>query len=92
VEVLSDVLAALDALLALGAADLRGAYAESLGTLGRRVRVEMTDGTVLEGDAVDLDAEGRLVVAPDAGVAGAAGTRRTIDAGDVVHLRGVADA
>jgi BirA family biotin operon repressor/biotin-[acetyl-CoA-carboxylase] ligase len=92
VEVLSDVLAGLDALLALGAAELRGAYAESLGTLGRRVRVETTDGTVVEGDAVDLDDEGRLVVAPDAGASGAAGTRRTIDAGDVVHLRGTADA
>jgi BirA family transcriptional regulator, biotin operon repressor / biotin---[acetyl-CoA-carboxylase] ligase len=55
-------------------------YRERLATLGRRVRVEL-EGGALEGTATDVDADGRLVVTPDAG------TPVVIAAGDVVHLR-----
>lgn len=49
-------------------------------TLGRRVRVELgPDG--VEGTAVDVTAEGHLVVETEAG------DRRSFAAGDVVHLR-----
>lgn len=49
-------------------------------TLGRRVRVDLGAAEV-EGTAVDVTAEGHLVVETLAGV------RRTLAAGDVVHLR-----
>ena len=48
-------------------------------TIGRRVAVELPDGTV-EGQAVDVDPDGHLVVDVDGG-------RRTFAVGDVVHLR-----
>lgn len=86
VDVLHDVLAALDPLLSADAPELRAAYAESLGTLGRRVRVELASGATVEGDAVGLDDGGRLEVAT------LDGARHVVDAGDVVHLRPVADA
>ena len=53
-------------------------------TLGRRVRIsfdETSNGGALEGLASDLDAEGRLLVCDDAGIA------HTVSVGDVVHLR-----
>jgi BirA family transcriptional regulator, biotin operon repressor / biotin---[acetyl-CoA-carboxylase] ligase len=56
------------------------AYRHGLGTLGREVRVELA-GETFSGRAVDLDHDGALVVE----VAG--GARRTVRAGDVVHLR-----
>ena len=49
-------------------------------TLGRRVRVDLGLEDV-EGLAVDVTAEGHLVVETDSG-------RREIAVGDVVHLRG----
>ncbi len=49
-------------------------------TLGRRVVVDLPDGRLV-GDAVELTGEGHLVV--DVG-----GERRTVVAGDVIHLRG----
>ncbi|HTE60445.1 MAG TPA: biotin--[acetyl-CoA-carboxylase] ligase [Solirubrobacteraceae bacterium] len=52
-------------------------------TLGRVVRVELPDGTVLEGTATALDADGRLVVR------GADGAEHTVAAGDVTHARHV---
>jgi BirA family biotin operon repressor/biotin-[acetyl-CoA-carboxylase] ligase len=48
-------------------------------TLGTGVRVELP-GEEFEGEAVDLTPEGHLVVGVDGG-------RRTVVAGDVVHLR-----
>jgi len=48
-------------------------------TLGQPVRVDLAEGPV-EGTAVDLTPEGHLVVATAVG-------RRTVVAGDVVHLR-----
>jgi BirA family biotin operon repressor/biotin-[acetyl-CoA-carboxylase] ligase len=50
-------------------------------TLGQAVRVELPGGTTLEGEAVDVDDDGRLVV-QDSG-----GARTSLAAGDVVHLR-----
>ncbi len=76
----ADVLASVLRALADPPADIGAAYRAALGTLGRRVRVELTDGAV-DGLAVDVDATGRLVVQDDDG------ERRTFDVGDVVHLR-----
>jgi BirA family biotin operon repressor/biotin-[acetyl-CoA-carboxylase] ligase len=55
-------------------------YHELSATLGRLVRVELPDGTYLEGRARDLDDDGRLIVdTPDG--------PRPLAAGDVTHLR-----
>ncbi|WP_246053218.1 biotin--[acetyl-CoA-carboxylase] ligase [Actinocorallia herbida] len=63
---------------------LRAAYRDLCGTLGREIRIELPGGTAETGQAVDVDAEGRLVVEPSgAGRAGA----RAYSAGDVVHVR-----
>lgn len=51
-------------------------------TLGRPVRVELPDGSRLEGDAVDLTPGGHLLVAPAGG-----GEPVEVTVGDVVHLR-----
>jgi BirA family biotin operon repressor/biotin-[acetyl-CoA-carboxylase] ligase len=71
-----------------------GSYRALCDTLDRDVRVDLPDGSVLEGRATDIDAHGRLVVSPlthqgfDEGpavpgrVAGVA-----VAAGDVVHVR-----
>jgi BirA family biotin operon repressor/biotin-[acetyl-CoA-carboxylase] ligase len=60
---------------------LRAEYTSLCDTLGRRVRVELPGGRLLDGLASDLDADGRLLVSvppdPDLPVA----------AGDIVHLR-----
>ena len=53
---------------------------ETSATLGRRVRVELPDGSI-EGTAVDVTAEGHLLVASDAG------HQVEVTVGDVVHLR-----
>jgi BirA family biotin operon repressor/biotin-[acetyl-CoA-carboxylase] ligase len=55
------------------------AWREYAVTLGERVRVETPGGTV-EGDAVDVQFPGSLVVETDAG-------RQTVTAGDCEHLR-----
>lgn len=61
-------------------AGLRADYSARCATLGRPVRVEVPGGSAVEGEAVGVDAEGRLVVR------GAAGDL-ALAAGDVVHLR-----
>jgi BirA family biotin operon repressor/biotin-[acetyl-CoA-carboxylase] ligase len=76
-----EVLAALLAELAAAPADLAGEYRRRLATLGQRVRVELADGTTLEGTALDVEADGRLVVVDACAI-----THR-VDTGDVVHLR-----
>jgi BirA family biotin operon repressor/biotin-[acetyl-CoA-carboxylase] ligase len=58
---------------------LRDRYRATLGTIGRRVRVETPAATV-EGVAVDVGPGGELVVESD-------GTRHEISVGDVIHLR-----
>jgi BirA family biotin operon repressor/biotin-[acetyl-CoA-carboxylase] ligase len=59
--------------------ETRRAYRARLATLGRTVRVERA-GDTLVGTAVEIDPRGALVI--DVG-----GERRTVTAGDVVHLR-----
>jgi BirA family biotin operon repressor/biotin-[acetyl-CoA-carboxylase] ligase len=61
-------------------AGLRAAYSSVSATIGRRVHVTMPGVRVLEGEAVDVDAEGRLVLRTDSGLS-------TVAAGDVVHVR-----
>lgn len=60
---------------------LMEAYAAGCSTLGRRVRAELPGGGELTGEAVALDADGRLVIAT------ADGVREPVGAGDIVHLR-----
>ncbi len=57
------------------------AYRDACATIGSAVRVTFPDGEVLEGEAVDLDRDGRLVV--DSAVTG----QVAITAGDVEHVR-----
>jgi BirA family transcriptional regulator, biotin operon repressor / biotin---[acetyl-CoA-carboxylase] ligase len=63
-----------------GEAPLREAYRAMCATLGRRVRVELPDGSTLIGEAVDVEEAGRLVVRADDG-------EHLLNAGDVVHVR-----
>jgi len=60
--------------------DVSQLYRDNLGTLGRSVRVELSDG-VVEGRALDVEPDGRLVVIDDCGI-----THR-FSVGDIVHLR-----
>ncbi len=62
-----------------GVAATAAAHLSACATLGRRVAVQLSDETV-EGDAVDVDDDGHLVVAVD-------GVERSFAVGDVVHLR-----
>jgi BirA family transcriptional regulator, biotin operon repressor / biotin---[acetyl-CoA-carboxylase] ligase len=55
-------------------------YRELCVTLGREVRVSVHDGASVEGRAVDIDVGGALVVET-------LGGRRSVHAGDVVHVR-----
>lgn len=64
----------------VGADGLALAYRERCATLGRDVRVSLSDGSAVEGVARDVDASGRLVVDTPDGA-------RTFAVGDVVHLR-----
>jgi BirA family biotin operon repressor/biotin-[acetyl-CoA-carboxylase] ligase len=57
-------------------------YRELSATLGQAVRVELPDGTFLEGTARDLADDGRLIVDTREGP-------RPLAAGDVTHLRRV---
>jgi len=75
-DVLRALLVAYDRL----PADISDDYRAALGTLGRRVRIELPNG-VVEGTATDVEADGRLVVLDACAV-----THR-FSAGDVVHLR-----
>ncbi len=56
------------------------AYRRASATLGAAVRVTGADGTALAGRAVDLDADGRLVIETSDG-------RRAVSVGDVEHVR-----
>ena len=62
-----------------GSAALLDAYRRRCVTLGRRVRVETPDDE-MEGDAVEVDDAGRLLVSTSAGT-------REVTVGDVVHIR-----
>lgn len=61
------------------ARDVLERYRALCATIGRRVRARTTEGAVVEGEAVDVDDAGGLVVRTDAG-------RRTVRFGEVEHL------
>jgi BirA family biotin operon repressor/biotin-[acetyl-CoA-carboxylase] ligase len=75
-EVLAAVLTAYDRL----PHDLHERYRSLLGTLGRRVRVEMPDDE-FTGVAIEVERDGRLVVVDDCAAS------HRVDVGDVVHVR-----
>jgi BirA family biotin operon repressor/biotin-[acetyl-CoA-carboxylase] ligase len=62
------------------ASGLRAAYRHNCVTLGQPVRAELPGGAAVTGTALDIDAEGRLLLATEGGP-------RAISAGDIVHLR-----
>jgi BirA family transcriptional regulator, biotin operon repressor / biotin---[acetyl-CoA-carboxylase] ligase len=62
------------------AASVLEGYRPVCSTLGRRVRARTASGDVVEGVAVDVDAEGSLVL-------DAPGSRRAVAFGEVFHLR-----
>ncbi len=62
------------------AEDVLTSYRKGLATLGRRVLVALADGGTVEGTAVDIDAEGRLLVETATGV-------RAIPSGECAHLQ-----
>jgi BirA family biotin operon repressor/biotin-[acetyl-CoA-carboxylase] ligase len=64
-----------------GRAATLNAYRADSATLGRRVRVELTAGRPLEGNARRLADDGQLVVVDDAGA------EHLVNVGDVKHLR-----
>lgn len=64
----------------LGADALSLAYRERCATIGREVRISLSDGNAVDGVARDVDAAGRLVLETADGP-------RTFAVGDVVHLR-----
>lgn len=78
-ELLAALLGAFDALPASPEA-VHDRYRLELATLGQRVRIARPTGDVV-GRALDVDADGRLVVLDECAV-----THR-IDVGDVTHLR-----
>ena len=78
-ELLAAVIDALPGHLA-DPARARAVLEAASATIGRKVRVERTDGTTVTGVARGLDDAGRLLVAVD-------GRDVPIDSGDVFHLR-----
>ena len=79
--VVKALLVALDRLLDLTPEQLHERYRTKLSTLHRAVRIELPSGEFVEGRALDVEADGRLVVLDSCGV-----TQR-LDIGDIVHLR-----
>ncbi|HEX5567189.1 MAG TPA: biotin--[acetyl-CoA-carboxylase] ligase [Streptomyces sp.] len=67
------------------ASRLREAYTAGCATLGRRVRVLLPGDRELRGEAVAVDSGGRIVLASGEGV------QHPVDAGDIVHLRPMAE-
>ncbi|WP_409059343.1 biotin--[acetyl-CoA-carboxylase] ligase [Streptomyces sp. SYP-A7185] len=64
------------------ASRLQETYAAGCATLGRKVRAQLPGDRSITGEAVAVDADGRLVLATGEGV------QEPVGAGDVVHLRG----
>lgn len=75
------VLENLDRVLSWSPSELHAQYRARLGTIGREVRVVVSDDETVEGRALDVEADGRLVVLDRCGV-----THR-FAVGDVVHVR-----
>ena len=80
-ELLRAMLDEVDVHESMSMDDLRARYESQLATIGRRVRVELTGGDVVEGVATKVDEDARLVVQRDDGA------ETAIDVGDVIHLR-----
>jgi BirA family biotin operon repressor/biotin-[acetyl-CoA-carboxylase] ligase len=68
------------------ACGLQETYAAGCSTLGRTVRAELPGGESLEGEAVAVDGDGRLILATMEGV------QQPVGAGDIVHLRPAGEA
>jgi BirA family biotin operon repressor/biotin-[acetyl-CoA-carboxylase] ligase len=66
---------------AMGEPGLHASYTQRCSTLGQVVRADLPDGTSVHGQALEVDADGRLVVAVSTG------GRAVLGAGDVVHVR-----
>lgn len=83
VEVLNAIREAVDA-WEMGGDDsgmrLHESYTSACVTVGQDVRVDLPDGTALEGRAVEIDPAGQLVVE-------SGGEKHAVAAGDVVHVR-----
>ncbi len=79
-QLLAEIIKAFDAQSG-DSAVLAQTYRAQLLTLGHFVRVHLPGDSTFEGQAVDVDAEGRIIVISEMGV------KRVFDVGDVVHLR-----
>jgi BirA family biotin operon repressor/biotin-[acetyl-CoA-carboxylase] ligase len=79
-DVLGALLTSLAGWLDASDRDVAAAYRSACVTLGQPVRVSLVDGEEFEGVAADVDDDGRLLVEVNACL-------RTVDVGDVVHLR-----
>lgn len=71
----------IDASLALSDEEQFAGYIAHVSTIGANVRVELPDGRVVTGRAVDIGSDGRLVVLDECAI-----THR-FDTGDIIHLR-----
>jgi len=80
-EVLRALLSSLDRYTEMSPSQLHEAYRKRLGTLRRAVVVHLLGDTTVEGRALDIESDGRLVVLDRCGV-----THR-FSVGDVVHVR-----
>ena len=80
-DLLAEFTRRYDGWVAAAGEGLRPSYTAACSTIGRRIRVDLPTGERLDGVAVDVDDDGRLVVEGDRG-------RRALGAGDVVHVRG----
>jgi len=80
-QLLSAMLAEVDRHESMSPDELHTAYQTQLATIGKRVRVEMTAGEVVEGVASGVDVDARLEVRLDDG------TVIRVEVGDVIHLR-----
>jgi len=81
IELLRNMLSVIDELEVLLPEQLHEQYSASLATLGQAVRVETATGVIIEGRAIEVQSDGRLVVLDDCAIS------HHIDTGDVVHLR-----
>ena len=82
-ELLTYILQQINILEKLNVDQQHQQYVALLATLGKNVRVELSNGTYITGSATELDTDGRLVVVDKSDTT----IRFTIDTGDVVHLR-----
>jgi BirA family biotin operon repressor/biotin-[acetyl-CoA-carboxylase] ligase len=83
VKLLENMLLEITHLEKLSLTEQQEKYVALLATLGKAVRVELTNGAVITGQARDVDTEGRLVVIET----DKNSVQHVIDTGDVVHLR-----